>query len=187
MTAMSHATHDLVTSIDERLAQARAEIASLAAALVAFATSPASAHQRRPAHRQPAAATPSRAASRRTRSTSSTTAHSHRAPARARTTRPGRNADVDAARLQALLGDHDGLTTTAIADHTGANRIRILAVLRRLETDGHTRRTGVRRSTRWHAITDEDRIAQRAAQLARQSKAAGATTTRPARRTARRS
>jgi hypothetical protein len=177
---MSHATQDLVTSIDERLAQARAEIASLEAALVAFATPPAPARQRRPAHRQSAAATPTRATGtgRRTRSTSNTPAHSNPAPSRARPARPGRNADVDAARLQALLGDHDGLTTTAIADHTGASRIRILAVLRRLETDGQIRRTGIRRSTRWHAITDEDRIAQRAAQLARQSKAAHATTAR---------
>jgi hypothetical protein len=94
---------------------------------------------------------------------------------------------VDAERLQALLGEHDGLTTTAIVQHTAANRVRILAVLRRLETDGQIRRTGVRRSTRWHVITDEDRIAQRAAQLASQSRAAGATTTRPARRSARRS
>jgi hypothetical protein len=94
---------------------------------------------------------------------------------------------VDAERLQALFGEHDGLTTTAIADHTGANRIRILAVLRRLETDGQIRRTGVRRSTHWHLITDEDRIPQRAAQLASHSRAAGAVTTRPARRSAWRS
>jgi hypothetical protein len=127
------------------------------------------------------------ASNRRARSTSSNTTHSHATPARARTTLPDRAVDFDAARLQALLGDHDGLTTTAIADHTGANRIRILATLRQLETDGQIRRTGVRRSTRWHTITDEDRIAQRAAQLARQSKAAGATTTRPVPRIARRS
>ena len=93
---------------------------------------------------------------------------------------------MDAARLQALLADHDGLTTTAIAQHTAANRIRLLAVLRRLETAGQIRRTGVRRSTRWHVITDEDRIAQRAAHLASQRRAAGAATTRPARRSARR-
>jgi hypothetical protein len=184
---MSHATQDLVTSIDERLAQARAEIASLEAALVAFATPPAPARQRRPAHRQPVAATPRSAASRRHRSTGSAPTHSRPVPARARTARPGRSADIDASQLKALLGDHDGLTTTAIADHTGANRIRILATLRQLETDGQIRRTGVRRSTRWHTITDEDRIAQRAAQLARQSKAAGATTTRPVPRIARRS
>lgn len=184
--AMSHATQDLVTSIDERLAQARAEIASLEAALLAFATQPAPSRPRRHARRQSASATAARAGSRRARSTSTTT-HAHFTPARARKTGPGRAVDVDAARLQALLGDHDGLTTTAIADHTGANRIRILAVLRRLETDGQIRRTGVRRSTRWHTITDEDRIAQRAAQLARQSKAAGDTITRPARRAARRS
>jgi hypothetical protein len=43
----------------------------------------------------------------------------------------------------------------------------VLTLLRELETAGRIRRTGQRRGTRWHAITDEDRIRDRAAELAR--------------------
>ncbi|MFZ0975819.1 MAG: hypothetical protein WAN22_26585 [Solirubrobacteraceae bacterium] len=41
----------------------------------------------------------------------------------------------------------------------------MLRLLRDLETGGRIRRTGQRRGTRWHAITDEDRIRERAAEL----------------------
>jgi hypothetical protein len=46
----------------------------------------------------------------------------------------------------------------------------VLSLLRELEAAGRVRRTGQRRSTRWHAFTDEDRIRERAAQLAARSK-----------------
>ena len=184
---MSHATQDLVTSIDERLAHARAEIASLEAALAAFDMPAAPVRERPPARSQRTAVAAISSTGQRPRAASTTPAQSQPGPARSRTAQLDSNGAADPERLQALLGAHDGLTTTAIVQHTAANRVRILAVLRRLETDGQIRRTGVRRSTRWHVITDEDRIAQRAAQLASQSKAAGATTTRPARRSARRS
>jgi hypothetical protein len=42
--------------------------------------------------------------------------------------------------------------------------------LRELEKTDQIRRSGQRRGTRWHLITDEDRIAARAAELAAQSK-----------------
>jgi hypothetical protein len=184
---MSHATQDLVTSIDERLAHARAEITSLEAALAVFDMPAAPVRERPPARSQRTAVAAISSTGPRPRAASTTPAQSQPGPARSRTAQLDSNGAADPERLQALLGAHDGLTTTAIVQHTGANRVRILAVLRRLETDGQIRRTGVRRSTRWHVITDEDRIAQRAAQLASQSKAAGATTTRPARRSARRS
>jgi hypothetical protein len=184
---MSHVTQDLVTSIDERLAHARAEIASLETALAVFDTPAVPDRERQPTRGQRTAVAAISTTGHRPRSASSTPAQSQPGPSRVRTAQLASGGDVDAERLQALLGEHDGLTTTAFAQHTAANRVRILAVLRRLETDGQIRRTGVRRSTRWHVITDEDRIAQRAAQLASQSRAAGATTTRPARRSARRS
>jgi hypothetical protein len=52
----------------------------------------------------------------------------------------------------------------------GADRDQVLALLRDLEKRDRVRRTGQRRATRWHAITDEDRIRGRAAELARRSK-----------------
>jgi hypothetical protein len=184
---MSPASRDLVACIDERLAEARAEIASLEAAVAAFNRPVKTVRDRRPACRQAAAAAPTSAAAPRPRPTRSSPTGSHASPRRTGTARPAGDVDVDAPGLQALLGDSDGLTTTALAHHTGAHRTRILAVLRRLETDGQIRRSGVRRGTRWHLITDEDRIALRAAELARQSRAANVITSRPARRAARRS
>jgi len=64
-----------------------------------------------------------------------------------------------------LLSDNGGLTTTALAEKTSGNRDQILNLLRELETAGRIRRTGQRRATRWHTITDEDRIRERAAEL----------------------
>jgi hypothetical protein len=42
----------------------------------------------------------------------------------------------------------------------------VLLLLRELEQARRVRRTGQRRATRWHAITDEDRIRERAAEVA---------------------
>jgi hypothetical protein len=49
----------------------------------------------------------------------------------------------------------------------------VLVLLRELEAAGRVRRSGQRRGTRWHAITDEERIAERAAELAALSKPTG--------------
>lgn len=72
---------------------------------------------------------------------------------------------VPAGRLELLLSENGGLTTAALAERTNGNRDQVLALLRELESAGRIRRTGQRRSTRWHAITDEDRIRERAAEL----------------------
>jgi hypothetical protein len=73
---------------------------------------------------------------------------------------------VPAGRLEALLSENGGLTTSALAERTNGDRDQVLTLLRELETAGRIRRTGQRRSTRWHVITDEDRIRERAAELA---------------------
>jgi cell division septum initiation protein DivIVA len=71
-------------------------------------------------------------------------------------------------QLQQLLADAAlGLSAGAIAQKAGAGYNRVLAQLRQLESDGTVRRTGSRRSTLWLLITDEDRIAQRVAELER--------------------
>jgi DNA-binding IclR family transcriptional regulator len=67
--------------------------------------------------------------------------------------------------LESLLSENGGLTTSALAEKTGGNRDHVLRLLRELETAGRIRRTGQRRATRWHTITDEDRIRERAAEL----------------------
>jgi hypothetical protein len=77
---------------------------------------------------------------------------------------------VPAAKLEGLLAEHSGITSTALAELADGGRDQVLGVLRELEAAGRARRTGQRRGTRWHAITEEDRIAARAAELEKQSK-----------------
>jgi len=92
---------------------------------------------------------------------------------RTRRARPRRSgAVVPAVKLEGLLAEHSGITSTALAELADGGRDQVLGVLRELEAAGRARRTGQRRGTRWHAITDEDRIAARAAELERQSKRA---------------
>jgi hypothetical protein len=77
-------------------------------------------------------------------------------------------ASLTAEQLELLLADvTSGLGAGAIAQRAGVGRGRVLGLLRELEASGKVRRTGARRSTLWLVITDEDRIAQRAAELQR--------------------
>ena len=77
----------------------------------------------------------------------------------------GRRGSYPPTALESLLSGNGGLTTSALAEQAGANRDQVLRLLRDLETAGRIRRTGQRRGTRWHTITDEDRIRERAAEL----------------------
>jgi hypothetical protein len=65
---------------------------------------------------------------------------------------------VAAVKLEGLLAEHGGITSTALAELAKGGRDQVLGVLRELEAAGRARRTGQLRGTRWHAITDEDRI-----------------------------
>ncbi|MGZ4358029.1 MAG: hypothetical protein ACXVRU_14595 [Gaiellaceae bacterium] len=79
---------------------------------------------------------------------------------------------VRAGELELLLSDTGGLATSALAERANADRDQVLTLLRELEIAGRVRRTGQRRATRWHAITDEERIQERAAELAARSRSA---------------
>jgi len=85
--------------------------------------------------------------------------------------RPGRRKPTRATNVlsaetaERMLVKGDGLTTAALAEQAGADRDQVLNLLRDLETARRVRRTGQRRGTRWHAITDEERVQQRAAEL----------------------
>jgi hypothetical protein len=75
---------------------------------------------------------------------------------------------LSAGQLERLLGDAtSGLTAGALAERAGVGYSGVLAQLRSLEAAGTVRRTGARRSTLWLLVTDEDRIAERAAELER--------------------
>jgi hypothetical protein len=82
------------------------------------------------------------------------------------TPRKGFVSSLSAEQLERLLaGAGSGLSAGAIAEQAGVGYSRVLAQLRECEASGKVQRTGSRRSTRWLLITDEDRIAQRTAEL----------------------
>lgn len=64
-----------------------------------------------------------------------------------------------------LLAATDGLSTSALAKDTGGKTSQALTLLKELEHDGKIRRSGRRRATRWHWITDEQRVQTRATEL----------------------
>jgi DNA-binding CsgD family transcriptional regulator len=127
----------LVQSIDARIQELNSDMASLQAARSALVADAAAPTPR-------SAAKASRTTRRRRRMT---------------------HEPLTAAAAEQLLATSDGLTTAALAQRAGAGRDQVLGLLRELETARRVRRTGQRRGTRWHAITDEDRIRERAAEL----------------------
>ncbi|MGN6869718.1 MAG: hypothetical protein ACTHMY_15100 [Solirubrobacteraceae bacterium] len=138
-------TEAIVDSIENRLRELNQEIASLTAARTALDS------REKPAA---ASAPPVR----------------RKATAR-RARRSTRAAEVvPAGRLELLLSENGGLTTSVLAERTNGDRDQVLTLLRELEAAGKIRRSGQRRSVRWHAITDEDRIRERAAELAARSR-----------------
>ena len=72
-----------------------------------------------------------------------------------------------AGKLEAMLSEtEDGLSAITIAERSNAGYSRVLDLLRKLESAGQIRRTGSRRTSLWRLITDAERIAERAAELA---------------------
>jgi hypothetical protein len=65
-----------------------------------------------------------------------------------------------------LSGRTEGLSAISISKQAGAGYNQVLGLLRQLEGSGDVRRTGTRRTSLWRLVTDEDRIAERAAELA---------------------
>ena len=65
-----------------------------------------------------------------------------------------------------LRDAEDGLNAVAIARQASARDVQVRDLLSELEIAGRVRRTGTGRASRWRLITDEDRVAERAAELA---------------------
>lgn len=135
---------DIVTSIDQRLTEAKAEIAQLEGARQALINGDT------PAAKPNARVVPRKTTPRKT-------------------VRRG-NEVVPAGKLTALLDGSAAMSTAELAKATNGRPDQILSLLRELEKADQIRRSGERRGTRWHLITDEDRIAARAAEIAGQSK-----------------
>jgi hypothetical protein len=86
---------------------------------------------------------------------------------RRRTTRREPVAVLLAGKLEAMLRDaEDGLNAVEIAKQASARDAQVRGLLRELESAGRVRRSGTGRASRWKLITDEERIAERAAELA---------------------
>ncbi len=146
-------TEAIVDSIESRLRELNQEIETLTAARTALDGAQAS-----PA-KSAAPVRSERPTRRRTR--------------RTRRTKRARDVEVvPAGRLEVLLSENGGLTTSSLAERTNGDRDQVLTMLRELEAAGRIRRSGQRRGTRWHAITDEDRIRERAAELASRTRRA---------------
>jgi len=94
-------------------------------------------------------------------------------PKRKRAARRNANSKTEAVptgKLLKLVNDHPGSSTSQLAALANGDQAQILVLLREAETNRNVRRSGARRGTRWHSYTDEDKIAERAAQLERQLK-----------------
>ena len=158
----------LIQSIDRRIDELNSEITSLEAARSALTVNGAGQTAFSTAESRPKPKQRRRRARARKPGTAETAASSPKPNQRRRRTRARKL--VTAETAEQLLNHSDGLTTTALAEQAGADRDHMLALLRELEQARRVRRIGQRRATRWHAITDEDRIRERAAELASRSK-----------------
>ena len=183
---------ELLAAIDSRLADLAAEITVLETARAALdgprtiGRSPAAASdamtarsRRRPRRprrtpspkptEQPASGTTPEPAISVHDDGSTTTPNRSTRKAAANGTRPRRaGGAVGTETLERLLADTSaGLSANAIAEQAGAGYNPTLKLLRKLEEAGQVRRSGSRRSTAWRLVTDEERIAQRAAELER--------------------
>jgi hypothetical protein len=182
----------LLAAIDGRLADLAAEITVLEAAKAALdgprsdgrvpagaSVTAATASRPRPTRRRhtppPAASAPASAAdtpapvlaARDDGSPRTAKRAARRLAAQAAPSRRGGEV-VRAETLERLLADTSaGLSATAIAEQAGAGYNPTLKLLRELEAAGRVRRSGSRRTTVWRLITDEERIADRAAELER--------------------
>lgn len=71
-----------------------------------------------------------------------------------------------AGKLEAMLRESKGgLSAITISKRSNAGYTQVLALLRELEGTGQVRRSGTRRTSLWRVVTDEERIAERAAEL----------------------
>jgi FtsZ-binding cell division protein ZapB len=102
--------------------------------------------------------------------TDEATARTPRAPKRTAKTARTSTAVVLSGTLERIISEHDGLNTGQIAAQTGGDSKQILSLLKELESAGKVKRSGQRRSTRWHMADPMDRadyVERRTAELAK--------------------
>jgi hypothetical protein len=81
-----------------------------------------------------------------------------------------RRRELEPGQIEGLLRDsEDGLSLVALARRAGVSEATVAERLRTLERSGDARSSGPRRTSLWRLLSDEERIAERAAELARAS------------------
>jgi hypothetical protein len=147
------------------VASSSASVASDRAAKPAAATPPAK-RERRPRSPAQAAAEPARSGR--------DGAPAARPAAKARPAKPSpkrRRRELDPGQIEALLREsEDGLSLVALARRAAVSEAKVAERLSTLERSGEARRSGPRRTSLWRLVTDEERVAERAAELARASR-----------------
>ncbi len=169
-------SYQILAAIETRLIEAREEITALQAARGALAGSTHSTRSRpransrssgprRPHVRSTTRTTPSNGAA-------SVSAAAALKAKDAQASKPARSARGPRARtlgdnaIESLLREKaDGFSAAALTKLTGVSHARITARLRDLEQAGEARSSGTRRTSLWRMVTDEERIAERAAEL----------------------
>jgi hypothetical protein len=82
--------------------------------------------------------------------------------------RPPREDAPGAEPVEAMLAESPhGASAIALAKRTGIGYNRVIELLRGLEAAGTVRRSGTRRTSLWRLVSDEERIAERTAELER--------------------
>jgi len=158
-------TPDILKSIERGIAQLERELASLVAARAAITKT---AITKTVTTKSPITKTKAKSSPAATPTAPAKPRRGRRAAPKPATRAAGA---VRADGLEQLLEASDGITTAALAERANAAPDRVLALLRELEQKGRIRRSGQRRSTRWHVLTDEDRVAARAAEIEARIKA----------------
>lgn len=151
---------EITASIEARIAALRSDIASLEAARAQLRDGSAPAGPASASAARTASTTPRTSPTRRTRTDGAVARKRRKSPE-----------VLLADRLETMLRESaDGLGAAAIARSANARDAQVRTLLRELEGSGQVRRTGAGRGTRWRLITDEERIAERAAELAKLSR-----------------
>jgi len=184
LTRIAHVSNvaELAEAIAERIAAAQDQIRSLEAARAALVPAPArrsSIGTRRPRRFASSADSAARAAELPVPAADNASAASTPRPARRRTkpSEPGQTAqsrpqrgsrrrELASGQLEELLAaSTGGLSIIALAARTKVPESRVRERLLELQRAGQVHSGGSRRTSLWQLITDEERIAQRAAEL----------------------
>lgn len=149
--------HEISETIADRIREAKLQITTLQAARAALVTDtprPSPPPTGRPATPDPVGSvTPS--------------STRERPSPRSRSRRSG---NLVAGRLEDLLrASEHGLSLVALAAAAEVSDAKVRHRLHELQREGGVRNSGSRRTSRWHLVSDEDRVAERAAELERMS------------------